>query len=210
MLIFGRRCVDDSSSRDRRLINEPASSDLDNQCNPCSNCHAHTVFSSMSTTLTLQQEWKQLMLQLPAAATARDPAQATWPVRLDHCFGRIILDAIVGIDRPWREKLPSPAIRHMSMEQLEACVALGREILSGKADLAELNQKSLVLRGKEKQGSFPGLRKGGAKGFKKEESSTRPSARQQYTQTTLCSFSKTTTLGRTGKASEGGTKTESG
>lgn len=163
------------------------------------------LLSSMSSTSTLQQEWKQLMLQLPAAAVVRDPAQPTWPVRLDHCFGRIVLDAVVGIDRPWREKLAAPAVRHMTTEQLEACVVLGREILNGKADLVELNQKSLMLRGKDKKGSSPGLRKGATNGFTKREASTPSSTRKQYTQSTLHSFSKTTMKERKGKASRSDT-----
>lgn len=162
----------------------------------------------MPSTLTLQQEWKQLMLQLPAAAKARDPVQPTWPVRLDHCFGRIILDAIIGIDRPWREKIAAPAIRHMSTEQLEACVSMGRDMLSGKADLVELNQKSLILRGMERKGNAAVLRKD-ARGIKNEGSLTRTSTRRQYTQTTLHSFSKTIGEERRDMATKGDGKKES-
>jgi hypothetical protein len=148
------------------------------------------------------------MLQLPAAAKVRDPAQPIWPVRLDHCFGRIILDAVVGVDRPWREKLAAPAVRNMSTEQLEACVAMGRDMLSGKADLMQLNQKSLVLRGKGGKGNAPGLRADKGE-IKKEESAARTSTRTQYTQTTLRTFTKATAQDRKARVSKGITRKES-
>jgi O-6-methylguanine DNA methyltransferase len=84
-----------------------------------------------------------------------DAFQPKWPVhvdRVDHCFVRIILDSICGIDTPWTNKIKSPAYKNMSRDQLEASIALGKAILSGEADLAELNQKSLELRGKAKAG----------------------------------------------------------
>lgn len=67
---------------------------------------------------------------------------------MDHCFARIILDSIVGIDAPWMEKIKSPAYKNMSKDQLEDSIRLGQEILDGEADLVELDNKSLALRGK--------------------------------------------------------------
>jgi hypothetical protein len=83
---------------------------------------------------------------LPTAAKSQSPVQPTWPVRLNHCFGRIILDNIC--QRPWKEVIKSPAIHNMSIEQLERCLNLGNEILQGEIDLVELNRKSLGWRGK--------------------------------------------------------------
>ena len=52
----------------------------------------------------LRAQWLDWMrARLPAAARNRPD----WPIRLDHCFGRVILDAVY--DRPWREVLRSPA-----------------------------------------------------------------------------------------------------
>lgn len=80
--------------------------------------------------------------RLPAAARAHPE----WPIRLDHCFGRVILDAVYG--RPWREVLRPPAWRHMDAEALRRALALAEDIAEGRADLAALNARSLALRGK--------------------------------------------------------------
>lgn len=128
------------------------------------------------------------MKQLPAAAIARDPAQPTWPVHADHCFGRIILDVAVGVDRPWREKLAAPAIRHMNTQQFESCVNLAKEISGGKADLVALNRQSLQLRGKDKKGKLEDSPTDTAT-VKAGVLSIRSSTRKRYTQTTLRSFS---------------------
>ena len=77
---------------------------------------------------------------LPAAA-ARHPE---WPVRLDHCFGRVILDAVC--KAPWREAVAAPAWRNLPPARLEAAIALADALLAGSADLAELNRSSLALR----------------------------------------------------------------
>ncbi|KAH8684536.1 hypothetical protein BGZ60DRAFT_349381, partial [Tricladium varicosporioides] len=52
------------------------------------------------------------------------------------------------------EKLKSPAYKNMTAEQLEDSIKMGQEILSGDADLVELHNRSLELRGKQK-GSVP-------------------------------------------------------
>jgi O-6-methylguanine DNA methyltransferase len=116
----------------------------------------------------LQQEWKEMFQKtLPTAATSNSTAQVfpsfrfpahqltsdsqrNWPVHLDHCFARIILDHTVGIDRPWTEKIKSLAHMNMSKQQLQASIELGRQILDGKRDLEELDRRSLELRGKSK------------------------------------------------------------
>ena len=91
----------------------------------------------------LRREWLELMrVRLPAAAATRPD----WPIRLDHCFGRVVLDAVAG--RPWREVIAAPAWRHMTAEQLRAAIALGEAILDGSADLVALDARSLELRGK--------------------------------------------------------------
>jgi hypothetical protein len=77
---------------------------------------------------------------LPAAARSRPD----WPIRLDHCFGRVILDTVC--DRPWREAVAAPAWRNLAPEQLDAAIALADAILSGDADLRHLNAASLAAR----------------------------------------------------------------
>ncbi len=77
---------------------------------------------------------------LPAAAAAHPE----WPIRHDHCFGRVILDAICGA--PWREVVAPPAWRHLTSAQLASAVDLADSILADKADLMALNRASLTAR----------------------------------------------------------------
>ena len=77
---------------------------------------------------------------LPVAAASRPE----WPIRLDHCFGRVILDAVCGA--PWRQVVAPPAWRHLTTEQLTRAVRLADAILADEADLAALNRASLALR----------------------------------------------------------------
>jgi hypothetical protein len=91
----------------------------------------------------LRARWRELVeVRLPRAATR----EAGWPVTLDHCFARILLDNALG--RPWREVVPAPAWRRMPAPDLARAVALGEEVLAGRADLRALNLQSLALRGK--------------------------------------------------------------
>ncbi|MBE7217977.1 MAG: GCN5-related N-acetyltransferase [Caulobacteraceae bacterium] len=78
--------------------------------------------------------------RLPAAARARPD----WPIRLDHCFGRVILDAVYG--RPWREAIAAPAWRNMDPRALQRAIELAEDIAEGRRDLAELNAASLRMR----------------------------------------------------------------
>lgn len=98
---------------------------------------------------TLRARWNHLYAShLPALALARDPVQPRWPVHLDHCFARIILDNAVGVDKPWTQVVKSPAVRNMSVQQLRDALELGERLARGEADLVELDRRSLELRGK--------------------------------------------------------------
>jgi hypothetical protein len=72
--------------------------------------------------------------------------QTDWPVREDHCFQRIVLDAICG--GVWYEHLDRPAYKHLTNNQAQRAVELCHDIAGGQADLQQLNQQSLVWRGK--------------------------------------------------------------
>ncbi|WP_027170635.1 GNAT family N-acetyltransferase [Methylobacterium sp. 10] len=92
---------------------------------------------------TLQRNWRDLVdRRLPQAARARPD----WPVRLDHCFARILLDNACG--GPWRESVAPPAWANMPPERLAFAIDLGEAVLAAKADLAFLNRRSLAWRGK--------------------------------------------------------------
>ena len=82
--------------------------------------------------------------ELPARA-ARDG----WSLRLDHCFGRVLLDAAVG--RCWYEVLDrrSPAYRQLDDARLVRTVELAERLLrEGDPLLRELDARSLAWRGK--------------------------------------------------------------
>lgn len=74
--------------------------------------------------------------------------ETVWPVVNDHCFQRIVLDAISG--GVWYDHIPRPAYRHLTTEQAREAVALCRAIASGAADLHMLNRLSLKWRGKSR------------------------------------------------------------
>lgn len=94
--------------------------------------------------------WKTLYGEtLPEAARRRCTTQKEWPVRLDHCFARIILDhAVGGGTVPWTQCIKAPAYKNMSLAQLRGAIGLGNDVLAGRADLAALNRTSLAVRGK--------------------------------------------------------------
>ena len=104
----------------------------------------------MASLPELQTRWTELYSKtLPSLARARDPAQPKWPVTLDHCFARIILDNTVGEGREqWDKRLKRPAVRTMSAEQLDAAIELAEKIGRGDVDLVALDMQSLEARGK--------------------------------------------------------------
>lgn len=106
--------------------------------------------TSGSDSVSLQDQWTRFYrTHLPELAKARDPVQPRWPVYLDHCFARIMLDNAVGVDRPWTEVVKAPAVKNMTKDQLEAAIWLAERVASGEEDLVELDEKSLALRGKK-------------------------------------------------------------
>lgn len=69
-----------------------------------------------------------------------------WPVQHDHCFQRIVLDAIC--DGVWYNHIARPAYKHISLQQAQRAVLLCDDIISGCADIVDLNRQSLSWRGK--------------------------------------------------------------
>ena len=92
-----------------------------------------------------EQEYLRLVKErLPQAARA-----AGWVLRLDHCFGRVLLDHAVG--GCWYDVLDRrrPAYRQLDDAQLQGAVELGRRLLDeGDPLLRALDAQSLVWRGK--------------------------------------------------------------
>ena len=67
-----------------------------------------------------------------------------WPVRNDHCFQRIILDAVCG--GVWYDHLLRPAYKNLTHDQTTDAVDLCNDIISGDSDLSVLNNQSLKWR----------------------------------------------------------------
>ncbi|MCW2608572.1 MAG: hypothetical protein JWO60_3265 [Frankiales bacterium] len=93
----------------------------------------------------LEQAYLRLVKeQLPAAAR-----EARWALRLDHCFGRVLLDDAVGAC--WYDVLDRrrPAYAQLSDAQLAGAVAQGQRLLvEGDPLLRALDAQSLRWRGK--------------------------------------------------------------
>ena len=71
-----------------------------------------------------------------------------WPVSEDHCFQRIVLDHVCsGV---WYEYLDRPAYKNLTNDQAKRAVKLCVDIADGRVDLHELNQQSLIWRGKHR------------------------------------------------------------
>lgn len=103
-----------------------------------------------ATPAALQQRWLDFTRhQLPQRARAEQ-----WFLRDDHCFQRVVLDAVCG--GRWYDHIEGrPAYRHLDDDRLRAAVALA-ERLAGDEDahdlLRDLDADSLRYRGKRPRG----------------------------------------------------------
>ncbi len=95
----------------------------------------------MASTELVARWWSLTRETMPALAKERG-----WPVYLDHCFQRILLDSAV--EANWRTVIGSPAYKEASDAQLSKAIELGEAVVAGEADLAQLNHRSLKWRGK--------------------------------------------------------------
>lgn len=100
----------------------------------------------------LERRWLALTRdELPARARAE-----RWPLRLDHCFMRVVLDEVC--DGRWYDHVAGrPAYRHLGPERLRAAVALAERLAAEPPDAAEalleeLDAASLRRRGKPAKG----------------------------------------------------------
>ena len=99
----------------------------------------------LSDRLRLEAVWLMITRQtLPALAKTQP-----WPVSADHCFMRILLDAVH--DGRWDKVVQGrPAYKHVELERLASAVKLAESVVAGEADLWALNAQSLAWRGKGK------------------------------------------------------------
>jgi len=91
----------------------------------------------------LKKRWLELTREtLPALARGRH-----WPVHLDHCFQRILLDN--ACEGRWTDHVQGrPAYACAEREMLERAIFLAEECIAERSDLAALNRRSLRWRGK--------------------------------------------------------------
>ncbi len=91
----------------------------------------------------LREEYDQKVNEeLPARAQSGDG----WPIHLDHCFGRVVLDNLFRDE--WYDHVDGrPASEHLSREQLRAAVDIADRMLEeGRPAVEELNRNSLRWR----------------------------------------------------------------
>lgn len=82
---------------------------------------------------------------LPQRAAAED-----WPLRADHCFQRVLLDAVCG-GRWYDHVAGRPAYRHLDEQRLRDAVSLAEQLAHGPDSrelLVRLDAQSLRWRGK--------------------------------------------------------------
>ena len=82
--------------------------------------------------------------KLPAKAQSSDG----WPIHLDHCFGRVVLDNL--FEDEWYSHVEGrPAYKHLSREELQQAIEIADQMLiQGRPAVTELNQNSLRWRDK--------------------------------------------------------------
>jgi hypothetical protein len=98
----------------------------------------------------VSEELRQQWLELTRVAIPARAASESWPLRSDHCFQRVILDAVCG-GRWYDHVAGRPAYRHLPPPQLERAVAMAQQLAHGEGArslLVDLNRQSLRWRGK--------------------------------------------------------------
>ena len=80
--------------------------------------------------------------ELPEKAQSGDG----WPIHLDHCFGRVVLDNLFGDE--WYSHVDGrPAYRNLTRDELQEAIEIAdRMIQGGKPVVEELNENSLRWR----------------------------------------------------------------
>lgn len=93
----------------------------------------------------LREAYKQKVTdELPEKARHSDG----WPIHLDHCFGRVVLDNL--FQDEWYDHVNGrPAYENLSEEELREAIRIADEMLQrGRPAVERLNDNSLRWRGK--------------------------------------------------------------
>jgi hypothetical protein len=101
--------------------------------------------TTLEDTTALRREYRRLTeAVLPAQARAGEGGD--WPVHRDHCFQRIVLDAL--FEDEWYDHVPGrPAREHLTADQLREAVAVAESMRGDPGRARELNERSLRYRG---------------------------------------------------------------
>ena len=78
-------------------------------------------------------------------------ADYKWPIRLNHCFLRVIYDNVM--QEKWSNLLPAPAYKHMTDVEIHKCVLLCEEIRRFPEIMPGLNDISLEYRNSSQEKS---------------------------------------------------------
>lgn len=100
----------------------------------------------------LRREYAQKVTEtLPETAQRSDG----WPIHLDHCFGRVVLDNLFGDE--WYDHVEGrPAYESLSREELEAAIDIADRMLDeGRPVVEELNERSLRWRDELEESDRP-------------------------------------------------------
>ena len=90
--------------------------------------------------------WRNMVLTKEIMPNLARTSHRRGPVRNDHCFQRIVLDAVCG--GVWYDHLLRPAYKNLTHDLAANAVDLCNDIISGDTDLVVLNMQSLKWRGK--------------------------------------------------------------
>lgn len=116
----------------------------------------------LEDTTALQREYRRLTeAVLPAQARAgagvgdgdedrdgeKEGEDGAWPVHEDHCFQRIVLDAL--FEDEWYDHVAGrPARESLTADQLREAIAIAESMRGDPERVRELNERSLRYRGK--------------------------------------------------------------
>ena len=88
----------------------------------------------------LVQRWLKLTNEILVSMAVKKK----WPVSQNHCFMRICLDASLG--GPWHLVVKRPAVRYLTIAQLQNAIAVAENIVASPALLFALNRASIERR----------------------------------------------------------------
>jgi len=91
----------------------------------------------------LRRRYRRLITEaLPAAARKREG----WPIREDHCFARVVLDAL--FEDEWYDHVDGrPAYEHLSAFELREAIDIAERLLAeGRPLVVELDRRPLAWR----------------------------------------------------------------